>query len=464
MRAGHAFSVSLELMHQEFSEPLGGEFRRTFEEQNLGLAVEITLEKLATRMPLMDVQFFVAAVILQKRIGGNLAESLEKLTVLIRERFKLRGQIRTISAHGRLSSLVLTAIPSVVALMMYFVNRDHMQFFVDEYAGQWMAGLAIGFQGLGYFIIRQIGTLMVLTLSILVFVMVTGLLYFFGMKFWVTPRSAVDRIMESGVPMDQQVAHPSLAIHDLLEKLGNVIPAPPTDMTAARQKLFAAGYRSNNALRIFYGVKSVSALALPALIWLLITQTGVATENQLFLILASGGLGWLGPNETLKLLISRRKKRIMRALPNSLDLLIVCVESGLGLDQAIIQVSREMAQSYPELSSEFAITNLEMRHGKPRAEAIKQLGERAGVDDMRKLCSTLVQADRFGTSIAQTLRTHADFMRLMARQRAEEKAAMLAIKLVFPIFFCILPSLFVVTVGPVIYRIMHVLIPMMENA
>ena len=156
MRAGHAFSVSLEMMHQEFPDPLGGEFRQTFEEQNLGLPVEVTLEKLATRVPLMDVQFFVAAVILQKRTGGNLAEILEKLAALIRERFKLRGQIRTISAHGRLSSLVLTAIPSVVAIMMYFVNRDHMQFFVDEYAGQWMAGLAIGLQGLGYFIMRQI--------------------------------------------------------------------------------------------------------------------------------------------------------------------------------------------------------------------------------------------------------------------------------------------------------------------
>lgn len=156
MRAGHAFSVSLEMLHQEFSEPLGGEFRRTFEEQNLGLPVDLTLEKLAGRVPLMDVQFFVAAVILQKRTGGNLAEILEKLAALIRERFKLRGQIRTISAHGRLSSLVLTAIPSVVAVLMYFVNRDHMQFFVEEYAGQWMAGLALAFQGLGYFIMRQI--------------------------------------------------------------------------------------------------------------------------------------------------------------------------------------------------------------------------------------------------------------------------------------------------------------------
>ena len=175
------------------------------------------------------------------------------------------------------------------------------------------------------------------------------------------------------------------------------------------------------------------------------------------------GLGFLGPNEVLKLLIKKRKKRITRALPNGLDLMIVCVESGLGLDQAIVQVSREMLKAYPEMSSEFAITNLEMRHGKRRAEALKNLGDRTDVDDMRKLCSTLIQADRFGTSIAQSLRTHADFMRLTARQRAEEKAAKLAIKLVFPIFFCILPSLFVVSVGPVVYRIFNVLIPMMKG-
>ncbi len=156
MRAGHAFSVSLELLHKEFADPLGAEFRRVFEEQNLGLPLDMTLEKLAKRVPLMDVSFFVAAVLLQKRTGGNLAEILEKLGDLIRERFKLRGQIRTISAHGRLSSMVLTAIPTVVGILMYFVNPEHMRFFVEEDAGQWMAGLAIGFQALGYIIMRQI--------------------------------------------------------------------------------------------------------------------------------------------------------------------------------------------------------------------------------------------------------------------------------------------------------------------
>ena len=156
MRAGHAFSVSLEMVHREFEDPLGGEFRRTFEEQNLGLPIDTALQKLRVRLPLMDVQFFVAAVLLQKRTGGNLAEILDKLATLVRERFKLCGQIRTISAHGRLSSLVLTAIPMVVASLMYMVHPEHMKFFVDNEMGQWMAGLALGLQGLGYFVMRQI--------------------------------------------------------------------------------------------------------------------------------------------------------------------------------------------------------------------------------------------------------------------------------------------------------------------
>jgi tight adherence protein B len=156
MRAGHAFSVSLEMLHQEFPDPLGGEFKRTFDEQNLGLPIDVALEKLGRRLPMIDVQFFVSAVLLQKRTGGNLAEILDKLAGLIRERFKLRGQIRTISAQGRMSGAVLTLIPIVVGAMMFYVNPEHMRFFSEDPAGNWMAGLALGFQVLGFIIIRKI--------------------------------------------------------------------------------------------------------------------------------------------------------------------------------------------------------------------------------------------------------------------------------------------------------------------
>jgi tight adherence protein C len=160
---------------------------------------------------------------------------------------------------------------------------------------------------------------------------------------------------------------------------------------------------------------------------------------------------------------AKRQKEISRGLPNSLDLLVVCVESGLGLDQAIAQVSKELEHAHPEISEEFGFVNLELKAGKRRVEALRNLAERTGVDDLKKLVAVLIQADRFGTGVAQSLRAHADFMRVQARQTAEEKAAKLGVKLIFPIFFCILPSLFVVTVGPVAVKIVRELLPMMNN-
>jgi len=156
MRAGHAFSVSLEMLHHEIDEPLAGEFRRTFDEQNLGLPLEVALEKLAVRMPLLDVQFFVSAVLLQKRTGGNLAEVLDKLAYLIRERFKLRGRIRAISAHGRMTGTALSLIPGAVAVMMFYVNPQYVMFFVHDTTGHWMMGGAIALQIAGYAVIKKI--------------------------------------------------------------------------------------------------------------------------------------------------------------------------------------------------------------------------------------------------------------------------------------------------------------------
>ena len=159
MRAGHAFSVSMEMIHREFQEPLASEFRRTFEESNLGLPLEVALQKLAKRVPSLDVQFFVSAVLLQKRTGGNLAEILDKLAYVIRERFKLRGKIRAISAHGRMTGLALSCIPIAVAILMFYTNPDYVRFFFEDDTGNIMAGSAIALQIIGYLIIRKIVTI-----------------------------------------------------------------------------------------------------------------------------------------------------------------------------------------------------------------------------------------------------------------------------------------------------------------
>jgi tight adherence protein B len=159
MRAGHAFSVSLEMIHREFSEPLAGEFRRTFDEQNLGLPLEIALQNLAKRVPLLEVHFFVSAVLLQKRTGGNLSELLDKLAAIIRERFKLRGRIKAISAHGRITATTLSVIPMAVAFLMFYTNRDYVEFFVKDPVGNQMAGVAIFFQLVGYLVMKKIVTI-----------------------------------------------------------------------------------------------------------------------------------------------------------------------------------------------------------------------------------------------------------------------------------------------------------------
>jgi tight adherence protein B len=156
MRAGHAFSVSLEMIHREFQEPVASEFRRTFEEHNLGLPIDVALQKLATRVPSLDVHFFVSAVLLQKRTGGNLAEILDKLAYVIRERFKLRGRIRAVSAHGKMTATALSCIPIAVAVLMFYTNPDYVKFFFTDDTGNIMLGSAIGLQIIGYLIMKKI--------------------------------------------------------------------------------------------------------------------------------------------------------------------------------------------------------------------------------------------------------------------------------------------------------------------
>jgi tight adherence protein B len=156
MRAGHAFSVSLEMIHREFQEPVSGEFRRTFEEHNLGLPIEVALQKFAKRVPSLDVHFFVSAVLLQKRTGGNLAEILDKLAYVIRERFKLRGRIRAVSAHGKMTATALSCIPIAVAILMFYTNPTYVKFFFEDDVGNIMLGAAVALQLIGYGVMKKI--------------------------------------------------------------------------------------------------------------------------------------------------------------------------------------------------------------------------------------------------------------------------------------------------------------------
>lgn len=304
----------------------------------------------------------------------------------------------------------------------------------------------------------------VLLFSLLVFLIFAVGLSYAGMRLYVKPKEAIERVAGTGAGIhDGTPVHPSLVFHDIVKRLGNLVPASPKDVTVMQRRLIRAGYRNPNALKILYGAKALMAVLVPVMAGAVILSSPLEQTNKLGAILAAVAIGFFGPNEYVRMAAKRRQKQIHRALANALDLMVVCVESGLGLDQAILQVAKELEHAHPEISEELAIVNLELKAGKRRAEALRNLADRTAVEDLKKLVAVLIQADRFGTGVAQSLRAHSDYMRVQARQIAEEKAAKLGVKLVFPIFFCILPSLFVVTVGPVVVKIMRELLPMMNN-
>jgi len=301
-------------------------------------------------------------------------------------------------------------------------------------------------------------------LTILIFILVAAGGSLLGVKFWIRPKEAIERVTGATVVEQEEApVHPSLVFRDVLQRLGNLIPASPKDVTVMQRRMIRAGIRNPNALKYLYGAKVVLAVTLPIIAAAFVAGSDSDPSNKFITIAAAGAIGFLGPNEYVNLKAKKRQKEISRGLPNSLDLMVVCVESGLGLDQAILQVSKELEHAHPDISEEFALVNLELKAGKRRVEALRNLSERTASDDLKKLVAVLIQADRFGTGVAQSLRAHSDFMRVQARQIAEEKAAKLGVKLVFPIFFCILPSLFVVTVGPVAVKIVRELIPMMNG-
>lgn len=230
-----------------------------------------------------------------------------------------------------------------------------------------------------------------------------------------------------------------------------------------QRRLIKAGMRGPNAVKLLYGAKVALGILFPVLALFLVANGSSDPTNKVMYVLGAAAAGFFGPNEYVNMRVRKRQKEIQRGLSNALDLMVVCVESGLGLDQAILQVAKELEHAHRDISEEFTLVNLELKAGKRRVEALRNLAERTSAEDLKKLVAVLIQADRFGTGIAQSLRGHADYMRVQARQIAEEKAAKLGVKLVFPIFFCILPSLFVITVGPIVMRIIRELIPMMNN-
>ena len=242
---------------------------------------------------------------------------------------------------------------------------------------------------------------------------------------------------------------------DSLKRLGSMAPKSIGEMSKMQRRLVAAGFRRNEALLIFAGVRvGVALLAF------LLLSTPLLVRPSLGISLVGAIIGYMVPGFVIGKLASKRQHKIRLGLPDALDLLVVSVEAGLGLDQAIQRVGQELSFAHPDLCDEMRLVNLELRAGVARPEALANLGERTGVDDVISLVAMLVQTDKFGTSVAQSLRVHSDTLRTKRRQRAEEKAAKLGAKMVFPLVICIFPAIWVVTIGPAAIKFIEVFTPM----
>jgi len=302
----------------------------------------------------------------------------------------------------------------------------------------------------------------IIAVASFLFLMTAGLGMVLGMRYWVQPKVAVDRLTETAAPTARRTSI-KVAVRQWIDAAGSRLGGREKERERVLQQLVSAGFRKPGAVNLYYGCRVFASVILcgaTAAVCLV-----RKTDASALVMTSLGGLvgGYCLPSEFVKLMTRRRRREVGRALPNTLDLLTVCVESGLGLDQGILHVARELGRAHPEMSEELSMINFETRAGKSRTEALRNLASRTGVPDVKELVSVLIQADRFGTSVAQTLRTYSTHLRIQARQRAEEKAAQLSVKLVFPIFFFILPSLFVITVGPVVVRIFRELLPMMNS-
>jgi tight adherence protein C len=287
------------------------------------------------------------------------------------------------------------------------------------------------------------------TFAILAFVAIFVLVGSIGVLMFYR-EAALERISQVINPQPKQKTlaetfqNTGSSIGNVVKRFENLMPKSEKEVSVIRLRLTRAGYRNENAIKIFYGCKVLT----PLLLATIAAVSGLANLGPFFVYLLAIGGGFLAPDFWLGKRITARQKKLQRGLPDVLDLLVICMEAGLSLDQSTARSAEELSQSQPEICDELSVVVLEQRAGRARSDAWKNMAERTGVECLRNLVSMLVQTEQFGTSIAKMLRVHADTLRVQRVQMIEEMAGKTSVKLVFPLVLFIFPALFLVTLGP----------------
>jgi len=301
---------------------------------------------------------------------------------------------------------------------------------------------------------------MSLLLPALAFVFASLIVAALGIRFAAARGTVIDRRLAEVTGSDErEKSEPRfVVVKEAVRKFGTKVPVSPSEMGKVRLRLVQAGYRGTEAMPIFYGTRM--AIAIGAFV---LFATPLLVRPNVAVGLGGSLLGYIVPGIALARMAKKRQHKMQLALADALDLMVVSVEAGLGLDQAIMRVADELSFAYPDLSDELKLVNIELRAGKARTEALRNLADRTGLEDIASLTTMLIQTDKFGTSVAQSLRVHSDTLRTKRRQRAEEAAAKTGVKMVFPLVFCIFPAIWVVTIGPAAIKFVQVLFPLADN-
>ncbi len=296
---------------------------------------------------------------------------------------------------------------------------------------------------------------MALILAILAFLTIAAVVFAFGAAAMAPSSVLGSRLREIGWQPAKARQRPAMVerFRQALDPLSRALPVSPDDVSKTRAWLIQAGYRDTRHLTIYRGLRVLCASLAFFTVFL------ISGFDSPLLLVGLFAFGFFIPRFLLKRKMKQRQMRIRLALPDALDLTVICVEAGLPLDQALMRVGVDLSYAHPELSDEFRIFDLEVRAGKPRVEALRNLAARTGVEDVRSLVGTLIQTDRFGTSVVQALRVHSESLRTERRQRAEEQAAKTTVKMIIPLVLFVMPSLIFVTVGPAVIQLMRLLMP-----
>lgn len=307
---------------------------------------------------------------------------------------------------------------------------------------------------------------MLIAASALFFIALTCAIIWFGYRTYVKPGEAYEQLaapISGSTVQEKRAAQQTFRVRQLLQWVGEKLPQDPMSASLTRRQLMIAGFRSDAALPIFIGLRAILTVGAAIAAWGIVQAFEWPMILKAGVVGASGLLGHMLTNFGLDILGEQYQEKLRLALPDALDLMVVAVEAGLGLDQAIMKVSEELASAHPELCRELSLVSLETRAGVKRADALRNMADRTMEPELRKLVAVLVQTDRFGTSVADALRTHAEFMRVRRRQIAEEKANKLPPKLTVVIFFTILPAILIVAGSPAILMIYRQLLPVMAG-